>query len=182
MAKKRRGSRRRKQNPYGGSHKRRRHNVYHRRRRNPDLPLAANAIAPTILGAGAGGVGASIIPGLVGLRGGAMEVLASAAVAVLGAMALKQWPNVATGFFIGGLTAAGSKAAGLFLGREFVEFRSPLSSYYKSGYVPLPAITTDRPLLPAAPAAGVRAGSPNGAAVKIASLGFNPRFSSRYAA
>jgi hypothetical protein len=179
MAKKRSGSRRRKHNPFGGSHKRRRHNVYHRRRRNPDLPLATNAIAPTILGAAGGGIGASIIPGLVGLESGLTGLLVSIAVAVGGAMALKQWPNVATGWFIGGLTAAGSKASSLFLGRTFAEFRSPLSSYYKSGYVPLPAISTDRPLLPAA---SIRAGSANGAAAKTMGLGWNPRFSSRFAA
>lgn len=181
MAKRRSGSRRRKHNPFVGGSKRRRHNTHHRRRRNPDLPLAPNAIAPTILGAAGGGIGATIIPGLVGLGNGATGLLAALAVAVFGAMALKQWPNIATGWFIGGLTAAGSKASSLFLGRGFADFSSPLGSYYKSGYVPLPAITSDRPLLPAA-AAGVRAGSPGSASAKTMGLGWNPRFANRFAA
>jgi hypothetical protein len=182
MAKKRSGSRRRKHNPFGGSHKRRRHNVHHRRRRNPDLPLASNAIAPTVLGAAGGGIGASVIPGMVGLGGGWMGILGSGAVAILGAMALKRWPNFSIGWFIGGLTATLSKASQQLVGREFAQFTSPISmgSYYKSGYVPLPAITTDRPLLPGPVA--VRAGSPNGAASVTRGVGWNPRFSSRFAA
>ena len=190
MAKKSRHSRRRKHNALlGGSHRRHRHNPFrrHHRAHNP-LPLATSEILPTVGGAVVGGIAASTIPGFLpaSFNSGFLKYIASGAVAIGGSMALQKYRSIALGFLIGGLTVTFGEIFDDFFGKQIVSFQSPVnvgvSSYYKSGYVPLP-VTTDRiPFaLPPAPVAQVRAGSAS-AAKGVSGMGWNPRFSSRFAA
>jgi hypothetical protein len=190
MAKKR-SSRRRKHNAlFGGSHRRRRHNPgirRHFRRHNP-LPLATNEILPTVGGAVVGGIAASTIPGFLpaAFSAGFLKYIASGAVAVGGSMALQKYRSIALGFLVGGLTVTFGEIFDDFFGKQIVSFQSPvnvgISSYYKQGYVPLPGTTDRVPFaLPPAPVASVRAGSAS-AAKGVSGMGWNPRFSSRFAA
>lgn len=187
MARHHKRSRRRKHNPVLGGHRRRRHNPFRRhfRRHNP-LPLATNEILPTVGGAIVGGVATSYVPSLVlgsydtGFPGWAGNL----AVAILGAIALAKYRSVALGWFIGGLTAMGGRIIDDLTGKQLVSYQMPtaLSSYYGSSYVPLPATTSRVPMaLPAAPAGAIAAGNAS-AARGYTGLGWNPRFSSRFAA
>jgi hypothetical protein len=188
MAKKR-SSRRRHHNAHAGSHHRRRKSnpfVRHHRRRTNPLPISTHDIPATIGGALAGGVASSWIPDMVlgSKNSGVFGYLGNLAVAIGGALLLQRYRNLSLGWFIGGLTMAGGRIIDDLTGKQVAQFNMPLNlgvgSYYKSGYVPLPTTTEQSPfLLPAAPVAVVRAGSPN-AAKK--GMGWAPRFSSRFAA